>query len=282
MIATNARPTIRHLAALVLAALPVAVGAHPGARERLELLSQEIAADPSDAELYLRRGQVYHHEDRWDAALADYQRAAELGIDPDLADLARGETLQQAGRPAQARGYLDRLLARRPDHPRALLLRGRALSTLGRAAAAADDYSRALDLSPRASPDFYLEVVRALRRAKRDGEALKRTDEGLERLGPLSVLAAAAIDIEVANGRYERALERLDRIAAGSGFAERWLVRRAEILELRGSPEEACEAFEAALEALERRPENRRSTRILRQLEQRARDGRNRQRGGCR
>ncbi len=39
-----------------------------------------------------------------------------------------------------------------------------------------------------------------------------RADEGLERFGPLSVLAAEAIELEIDRQRFPQALERLDRI----------------------------------------------------------------------
>ena len=249
------------------------VVAHPVASERLELVNQRIAADPTQAALYLERGQIYHHEDAWDAALADYQRAAELGLDPNVSDLAHGELLQQAGRPAEAKVFLDRLLNQHPDHLQALEARARAYSALGLTAAAADDYHRLLTLAPKPAPDLYLEAIRAAVRADRNADALRWADMGLDRLGPLSVLATEAIELEVTRRRYDHAIARLDRIVATSSFVEKWLVRRAEVLALAGRQEDACAAYKTALEALERRPAKRRTTRALTELERRIRNG---------
>ncbi|MEE8526426.1 MAG: metallophosphoesterase [Thermoanaerobaculia bacterium] len=161
----------RSLATIVLTMLPSIATAHPGTHIRLELLEERIAADSGNGELYLQRGRIHHSEDAWDAALADYDRAAMLGAAPDAVDMARAELLQQADRPGEALLVLERLLGRRPDHPKALLVRARARSALGHADAAADDYQRVLSMSPGASPELYLEISRALARAGRDGDS---------------------------------------------------------------------------------------------------------------
>jgi predicted negative regulator of RcsB-dependent stress response len=72
---------------------------------------------------------------------------------------------------------------------------------------------------------------------------LRALDEGIERLGPLVALELPAIEIELAEGRWERALARVDRLAAQSPRQERWQTRRGDILLAAGRPAEARRAY---------------------------------------
>src|SRR3954468_20383167 len=71
----------RCLAAGVLLAFSAAAFGHGDLHERITALSEQIAAAPGKADLYLQRGEVYRNHEDWDLALADYDRADQL--DPD-------------------------------------------------------------------------------------------------------------------------------------------------------------------------------------------------------
>ena len=53
--------------------------------QRIRELNKEIAQQPDDARLYLRRGELYRQRSDMSLALSDYDRAAQL--DPDLSDV---------------------------------------------------------------------------------------------------------------------------------------------------------------------------------------------------
>src|SRR5262245_13784141 len=96
------------LFSLVLLALPITVTAHGDLHEQIAIASKLIQKDAKNAELYLKRGELHRAHGDWDAALADYERAAEL--DPKLlvVDLARGKALLAADWPLSAKVALDR------------------------------------------------------------------------------------------------------------------------------------------------------------------------------
>jgi len=102
-------------------------------------------------------------------------------------------------------------------------------------------------------------------------EALRGLDEGMEKLGPLITLQLAALDLELAQKRYDRALARLERIAAGSPRKETWLARRGEIMEQAGRKTEAHESYAAALAAIETLPPHRRRVKATTEMETRLR-----------
>ena len=92
--------------------------------------------------------------------------------------------------------------------------------------------------------------------------------------GIYTTVPLAVNSSELSRGRYERALERLERIAAQSPRKEPWLIRRGEILEQAGRTDEARAAYAGALEAIESLPSTRRWNRAAQRLEATAREGR--------
>ncbi|MGH9719347.1 MAG: tetratricopeptide repeat protein [Bryobacteraceae bacterium] len=234
-------------------------------------VSERIRRQPNDADLYLKRGELYGTLQQWDPALADYDRAAQL--DPQMAavDLARGRSLFEAGRPQAALVAVDRFLTRDPRHGEGRILRARLLAGLGRHGEAAEEFSRGLATTSRPQPEHYLERANALVKAGRADDALRGLDEGLGRLNDSVTLQLAAVDLEADQKRYDSALARLDRVAARSARKDPWLARRAEILERAGRRAEAHAAYRAALAALESLPPSRRVAPATRETEKRLR-----------
>lgn len=141
-------------ALLLLATAGVSeLNAHGSLASRITLLNRRLAAEPLDARLYLERGELHRLHEDYEAARADYDRAA--GLDPALerVDLCRGALDFEAGRGVEALDRLDSYLARVPEDGEALKLRARVHSSLGHPAAAVADFDRALGLLPRVTPD---------------------------------------------------------------------------------------------------------------------------------
>jgi tetratricopeptide (TPR) repeat protein len=244
------------LAAMLLCLCPTPVSAHDAISEQITRISAQIAANGSDAGLFLRRSELYRAKRQWAGALADLDRAASL--DPALApvDLVRAEVLLEAGRAAHAVVAASRFLERRPDHAGALAVRGRARARLGLLRDADADFARALRVHP--LPELYIERARLLAGTGRAGveRAVQALDEGIDRLGSIVTLELEAIDLDVRLGRHNEALSRVDRAAAETPRKEEWLARRGAILERAGRPVEARAAYQAALTAISTLPES--------------------------
>ncbi len=257
---------------LTLSAISVvpAVRAHGDLHGQIQRVAREIAAAPS-ARLHLQRGELYHDHEDYAAALADFTEAARLDPALTAVDLARGRTLFKAGRLAEAHTTLDRYLAAKPAHADAYLLRARIRSGLRRYADAVADFDRNLALNPQPSPEGFLERADAWAAAGDRTAALAGLDEGLRRLGNLVTLQDAAIALELALGRTDAALGRVDRMLADLPRKESWLARRGEILAATGRTDDARQAFDAALAALERLPAPLRETAAMRELHARLR-----------
>ena len=256
--------------------LPSLVYAHEGLHEQIAAITAKIKRDPKNASLYLQRGELYRLHRDWSRAAADYLRAERLQPGLKVVELARGKMLFESGKLQRAKLTLDRFLTQQPAHYEGLLTRARVLAKLGARSDAAKDFTHALTMSSTPEPELYLERANVLAGdEQRINEALRGLDEGIDKLGPLVTLQVAAIDLELRSKNYDRALTRLDQIAAQSERKEAWLVRRGEILKLAGRDEEARAAFNAALVAIDSLPAARRQSRAVTALELRAHSGNN-------
>jgi tetratricopeptide (TPR) repeat protein len=258
--------------ALALALLLCGLGttrasAHGDLHDQIAEVTQQIARRPDDARLYVKRGELHRFHREWDAALADYDRAAR--IDPAMAevDLGRGRTLLEAGQPEPAFAALGRFLERRPDHADARLSLARVLVKLWRPLEADAEYVRAIRLAGRPRPDLYFERATALASSGRVDSAIRVLDEGIERLGSLASLEDLAVSLERRRGNWDRALARLDRMSAGKTRRESFLARRGEIFAEAGRPDEARASFVAARASIENLPARLRRTRAIVRLD---------------
>ncbi len=263
--------------------LPVAMPAwsHEEIEIQIAELTRQMAREPENATLLLRRGELHRFHRDWPAALADFRGAIDLDPGLHVVNLCVGRMLLEADMPALALVALDRFLLTRPDHAEAHLTRARAFLKLGMRLAAAIELTRGIDLkqdphrgSKGPQPDDYLDRAWAL--ASEGGEhvdeAIHGLDEGARKLGGAITLQLLAIDIEASRERWDAALERLSAVEARSPRKERWLARRGEVLLEAGRLLEARRAFEAASEAIEALPDHCRSTQATSALAARVRN----------
>jgi predicted Zn-dependent protease len=245
--------------------------AHGDLHEQIRQITEQIAKDPKNAELYLKRGELHRAHQEWDQAQADYDRA--ISLDPGLfpVDFARGRMFLEAGWPWSARVSLDRFLRRQTNHVEALTARARALVKLELRLEAARDYTAAIKSAATGRPELYIERAQALagEGEAHFAEALRGLDEGMQKMGPLVTLQLYAIDVELKRKNVDAALERLDKIAAQSPRKEMWLARRGEILQQAGRKDEADKAYRGALEAMATLPPARRNVPAMIELEKR-------------
>ena len=263
------------LVAIPLGVLGAPLQAHPGIDEQIEHLTAAIEHDPQDANLFLRRGELYRIHRDSERAEADYRTARRLDPGLHIVDFCLGRLKLETGHPREAKQLLDRYVSHRPNDPDGLATRGRSLAELGHYLAAAEDFTTALE-HPRngaPKPGHYLERARALQAAGPEhvALALEGLDEGLERLRQPITLQLFAVELELARKNYEGALGRLDLVASQSVRQEPWLMRKAAILEAAGRLEEARGAYRQALQSIDTLPTSRRGSKAVSRLEEEAR-----------
>jgi tetratricopeptide (TPR) repeat protein len=258
---------------------------HPQTRgpcdDRLFRLREQLAFDPNNVELLISIGEVHRDHQDWQAALAAFDKAGRLA--PRLAriDFHRSRVMLDMGQPKQAAILMQRYLADPAADNDTLEFRvgvyvlcGEILEALQHYQAAADQYSRAIELSTKPCPGVYLARAKALataavKQGKNEylAQALAGLDEGIERIGPLDILQRLAIELERCRRNYDGALYRVDRIRAGFTHQEFWLALRGEILEQAQRFPEAWSAYYHTQMALRSLPPRLRHIPVLRDID---------------
>ncbi|MGH8019428.1 MAG: tetratricopeptide repeat protein [Opitutaceae bacterium] len=141
---TSGRPLILAAIAvsLLCAALPCG-HAHGDDHLLIEALTEELTRAP-DADLFIRRGELFRHHQEWVRAEADFSAAARLDPELLIVDFFRARALLEAGEPQKARAFIDRYLAAAPDEPEAWFLHGDVLAALGQHEEGAGNYAEAI------------------------------------------------------------------------------------------------------------------------------------------
>ena len=245
------------MVAVLISALvqPQAACAHGDVHLRILALTRQIeAATNNPARLYLERGELQREHGLWEAAGADYDRAAQL--DPDLpgVDLCRAKLLADRGQLEAARAMFDQALQRSPDDGECFVGRARVLVKLGQRPAAIADFWRGLERLREPQPEYVVELAQALTAEGQVEEALRALDEGIRKLGPIVPLQGYALDLELGRKNNDAALARIETILARALRKENWFARRGDILLEVGRTAEARKSYEAALAAVNRLP----------------------------
>ncbi len=250
--------------------------AHAPIEERIEALNKMIEQDQKNADLFLKRGELFSSHEEWSAAVADFERASELSPDLTVVDMYLGRMFLASGRLVQAEEALSRFVSQVPNHADARVTLAMTLVQLGRRREAVDEYTCAIKLGPDPAPRLYLERAKTLVDEGDVDEALRGLDDGIHRLGPIITLQLYAIDLELKRNQFDTALLRLERIAARASRKETWLARKGDVLEKAGRAEQALVAFTSALVAIKNLPAHRQNTQAMMQLKTHVIEARNR------
>lgn len=217
--------------------------AHGTSHELIEAATRAIAEKPDDAAPYLRRAQFHLEHGDSAACLLDLAEAERRQTQDLGAGLIRGRALAAGGRFAEAKVTLDVFLAAHPDHAAALMQRARALGALERKAEAAEDFVRAMSLTPQPEPDHVFELADFLCRANREADALAAIDLGLKATPGVPSLIERAVKIEIARGNFDGALRRTGDAIEMAKVKEPLMARRAALLAQAGRIAESVAAW---------------------------------------
>ena len=242
------------------AARPRLAVAHADLDELERTAGADAERHPDDPAAHLQLATVHRLAHAWDAALAALEAAAAKGADADAVGTMRGQVFLDAGWPRMARIEFDRVVARRPDAYGARFERGRAWLALGDAEHAAADFGAAIAGMARPTPEHVMAQRDALLSLGRRSDAVAALDAGMARIGPAVSLELAAVDLEVELGRYDAALDRLDRLLGRDAVSPAWVARRGEVLERAGRAGDARAEYTRALALIDARGARRTAT----------------------
>ncbi len=249
-----------------------ALHAHGDDQLLIEALTEELAKAP-EADLFIRRGELFRHHQEWAKAEADFSAAARLEPSLVVVDFFRARTLLESGASASALPLIDRYIAKENNEAEGWFLRGEVMAALEKPAAGAEDYAEGIRRAPNPRPEHFIRRAKLISRASPGNPVpvLTALDEGITRLGPVISLVEYAIALELDRKEYARALERIAFAMEKAPRRETWLVRQGDVLMSAGRSAEAIASYRAALAAIEELPDRYRETVPMEKL---ARDAR--------
>ena len=237
-----------------LLALPSLAYGHPDLLLQIEDLEKQIVNAPADAQLLMKRGDLYRRHGDFDAAQRDFNEARKLNPELPVLDFYEGHLMLDSGHPAPAEELLSSYLEYDPSQVKALILRAESRLELGRAKSAADDYREAIDRSEKPSPELYRQQALALLAAGHDSwpTALSALMQGLGRYPRDVSLLGLATDIALACDQLPAARKYIDALPVEIQALPRWKTRLdlAAALELAG-PEDRTEILRQAREVVQ-------------------------------
>lgn len=225
--------------------------ADASATHKLEVLTAQIERQP-EQQLLLRRARVYIDNNQPTMARRDISTAETLG-DPSAVCYVYGLLLYRQGDYSAARSQFNCYLKLHPEHRSSLDYRARLLRDAGEYDAALQDYRRLMSIDNQLAPGYYLSMARILAAMPAYGPeaALLAIDERIVEIGPVSSLQRYAISLEVEQGDYPAAIERLSTLDPKLRATPGWQVEMAELQLLAGRFDDALMYITLAREQLQ-------------------------------
>lgn len=242
--------------------------AHGNLHEQIAKVSKLIEAAPDSAELYLKRGALYHQHGDFEEALADFLVVKRKNSFLKNADLQLALLLSDFDRPTEALPYADAFLKHDSQHLQGLLTRARIYSQLNRHTAAVTDYQQAIAIAHQPKPDYYLELSKSILQADSSdyAQAADCLQQGQERLGFLITLQGELVQLAMRYQQYGDAVQWIEDILKKIPRKEQWLAKKATVLAKMGKSDEASISYQKALTAINQLPRRHRQTARMKDL----------------
>jgi tetratricopeptide (TPR) repeat protein len=244
--------------------------AHGSLHSQIQDLSATMRREGKSAPLLVKRGRLQMEHGNNKSATQDFLSALRLNPEERSAHYYLAEQAFNQKKFPDAQRHAEKFLAMLKGEPGAIVrgqsLYGQILLAQGQYRAAATSFRIAVDQAAEPSPEHYLHLAEAHSKAGATAEALASLDEGMQKLGMLSVLQNKSISLNIESKAWDEALTRLDAmIVQGQGLPELYL-RKAKISITAQRKPTAQEAVQAGLASIEQIPPARRETPAMKQL----------------
>lgn len=240
--------------------LSATVWAHGDLHERINNVTEEIKEDPENPALYFKRGQLYFHHEEYDNALADYDKAIELGLNNDEIDYWKARLYLATDETDQGIEVVTRYLATHPDDVNATRIYAKLALAAGDTETAIIQFEQVLSLANTTLPENYMELVAVLRQTNNPDKALYWLEQGAHALGQLYVFDAEMIAIYEEMGQYTEVIAVYERLAEARNRKEGYYYEIARCYQKMGDAVQAKQYLDLSREAFNRLPNHIQNT----------------------
>ena len=233
--------------------LPAVLPAHTDLMVRIEMLTGQLENDPTDINALIQRGELYRRHGDFELSSADLAKARELDPADPMLDWYEGRLALDAGDYKNADQLMSRYLVSHPEHAVAWHQRAKARVGLEEYLLAADDFSKAIELSDQPGPGLYRSL--ALSTVAAGSEHIPAAEEAVQVAlgwfpGEVSILGLAT-DLSLAQSDTRLAQSYMSGISKRLLELPQWRFREAVRVCLEGDPDAAVEIFTKLLKETE-------------------------------
>jgi len=212
---------------IVLSTLSVNTFAHPDLMLQIESLDVQIKSSPRDAELLIKRGDLYRRHENYPAASKDFATVRRINPDNSLLDFYEGHLLFDSGDFEAAELHFGKHLANHPEHAKAWGLRGETSIGLKQPELAAAYFANAIVYAQSPSPALYRSQILSLVSIGQNSwdDASQVADQGLKHFGLEVSLLGLGIDIALASNQPVKARQYLETLPKALRTLTQWQSR---------------------------------------------------------
>jgi len=241
--------------------------AHPSAQQRLTYINNQIAVNPAQQYLYLKRAEFLIQAGQYQRAFDDLAQADLLGTTIN-SSYYKGLIHSKQKQHTLALPYFNQVLTLHPDHAVVLAARGNSLLALNKYDAALEDFRKLLENTVAPQPSHYINIARLI--AQNDyRHALSIIDQGIETLGLNPQLQQHAIDLCLLNNDSQQALTRHKSLQLMMQNNPAWQMQYADLLILHNKKAAAFSALTAAQQLLNVKRKSPANVKLYQSVQQR-------------
>ncbi|MFK8010347.1 MAG: tetratricopeptide repeat protein [Saprospiraceae bacterium] len=247
----------------------ISLSAHGDLDLQIERISKRIEKNPGDANLYLKRGQLYNQHKEPEKSKQDYLLARNLDDHLLITDLLLAQMFADNNEANAALPYVNLFLKNHPNHSIALITRAKIYQQMRQPDLCQKDLENALNHIVEPNPSHFISIAEAvlLTDDSNISEALDWLKKGEEKFGFDIVLKSKEVDLYVQNKQHENAILTIDKIMEHFQRKEKWLFQKAIIYEDAGEMDLAKNHYVATLEAINKLPKRMQMTSKIIELE---------------
>lgn len=235
--------------------LPQQLMAHGEVHERIDIVTEEIAMEPEEAMLYIKRAMLYLEDEDFDNTIQDIEKAKSIEgneFPPALMTYAKLSYKTKSYRIALK--YINKFLEFDEQHVIGLKTKANILYALKKNAESAVCLEMVIENTSTPLPENFLTLIDLYIEMEVYDKAMKIKEEAKTTLGDLMILDLKAIEIFELQKDYDGILATYDKIISTQVRKEKWLLKKAEVYLIQGKKSEANEALIQAESAISKLP----------------------------
>lgn len=231
--------------------------AHGDLDERIAKATKELKKTPDSAYLYFKRGKLFYQHEEFQKSIEDLKEAEKLKFYSQEQTLLFAKNYFELEDYYSTISFLDKILHTDSQNVLCIKLKAQTYLKLNKFYEAALHFEKVIEYSSQSFPENYIDTSVAwesLNTNEGYQNAIQIIDEGIFKLGELTILLDRQIQIAVTQKNYDVAIKTQQRIIELSNRKESAYFKLSELYNLKRDSSLALESLNLAKEHFNKLP----------------------------